>query len=201
VQILFNHTLNDANEKYFDIVVWKDNNGRPGEEVYRMTNQRPRWGEKMFEFVYYKFPERVRLSGSFYVGLMQRDNGLINIGIDMSNDNSQYNFFNTSGSWQQSAMPGSIMIRPVVGAGYFIGVDENTDDDIVVYPNPVTDELHVKGVQNGQSMVVYDMMGRRVLQRSFSNSLNVEELSGGIYLLQITTTEGDIINRKITVKP
>ncbi|MCR5013611.1 MAG: T9SS type A sorting domain-containing protein [Bacteroidales bacterium] len=201
VQILFNRTLNDANEKYFDIVVWKDNNGKPGEEVYRMTSQRPRWGEKMFEFAYYKFPDRVRLSGSFYVGIMQRDNGLINIGVDMSNDNSQYNFFNTSGSWQQSAMPGSLMIRPVVGAGYYIGVDENDDDEVVIYPNPATDELHVKGVENGQSMTVYDMTGRRVLQRGFSNSLDVKELSGGIYLLQITTSEGDIINRKITVKP
>ena len=30
VQLLFNHTLKDANEKYFDIVVWKDENGKPG---------------------------------------------------------------------------------------------------------------------------------------------------------------------------
>ena len=202
VQILFNHTLNDANNKYFDLVVWRDNNGKPGEEVYRLTNQRPRWSESLFEFVYYHFPERIRLNGAFYVGIVQRDNGLINIGVDMSNNNSQYNFFNTTGSWQQSTMPGSIMIRPVVGSNYFIGVDENTSDNQVnVYPNPATTVLHIKGVDNGQTTALYDMTGRKVLQRNFNSDLSVEGLPEGLYLLHITTTDGTIISRKITVKP
>lgn len=201
VQILFNHTLNDANNKYFDLVVWKDNNGKPGDEVYRLPNQRPRWGEQLYEFVYYQFPQRVRQSGSFYVGIMQRDNGLINIGVDMTNDNSQYNFYNTNGSWQQSAMHGSIMIRPVVGAGYFIGVNENLEDDTVfVYPNPSSSKIHISGVDDGQSIVLYDMTGRMVLQEDFRTDLSIAGLRSGIYLLQITTKEGNLINKKITVR-
>lgn len=202
VQILFNHTLNDANNKYFDLVVWKDNNGKPGNEVYRLPNQRPRWGEQLFEFVYYKFPDRVRLSGSFYVGIEQRDNGLINIGVDMTNDNSQYNFYNTSGSWQQSSLPGSIMLRPVVGAGYFIGVEENpVEEQITVYPNPASTEIHISGMDNGQAITLYDMMGRRVLEKSFSTDLSVAGLRSGVYLLQITTSEGNIISKKLSIQP
>ena len=200
VQILFNHTLNDANNKYFDLVVWKDNNGKPGEEVYRLPNQRPKWSESLYEFVYYKFQERIRLSGSFYVGIVQRDNALINIGVDMTNDNAQYNFFNTTGSWQQSTLHGSIMIRPVVGAGYFIGVDENPiDEQVVVYPNPASDLLHIRGVENGQSIALYDMTGRKVLQSDFCTELPVSTLSNGIYFLQITTHKG-IISKKISIQ-
>ena len=70
VQILFNHTLNDANDQYFDIVVWKDNNGKPGDEVYRLTNRRPQWEDQIYKFGYYKFNQRIRLAGVFYIGIV-----------------------------------------------------------------------------------------------------------------------------------
>ena len=201
VQILFNHTLNDANNKYFDIVVWKDNNGKPGDEVYRLANKKPIWEDALFRFAYYSFPQRVRLAGTFYVGLVQRENGLVNIGIDMSNDNSQYNFYNSNGSWQQSNMPGSIMIRPVVGKGYYIGVNENPDDTaVILYPNPVSKLLHIEGVTEGQSMTLFDITGRKVMETPFAPDLSVEGLRPGLYLLNIVTDNGTI-NRKITVKP
>ncbi|MBR4391619.1 MAG: T9SS type A sorting domain-containing protein [Bacteroidales bacterium] len=202
VQILFNHTLNDANNKYFDIVVWKDNNGKPGEEVFRLPNKRPVWQESIFGFSYYPFSRLVKLNGTFYVGLVQRDNGLINIGLDMSNDNSQYNFFNSNGSWQQSSIHGSIMIRPVVGAGYFVELEEaNIVDDVIVYPNPASTTLHIEGVSHGRNIVMYDMTGRQVLQTVFTSELSVQGLSNGMYLLTVTTDDGNIIRRKITVTP
>ena len=125
VQLLFNHTLNDANNKYFDIVVWKDANGKPGEELYRLENQRPQWQDQIYRFSYYKFEKTVALAGAFYIGIEQRSDDLINIGFDTSIDNIDYNFINTNGSWQQSSKHGSLMIRPVVGASYFIGVEQN----------------------------------------------------------------------------
>ena len=201
VQILFNHTLNDANNMYFDIVVWKDNNGKPGDEVYRLTNRRPKWEDQLYKFVYYKFDKRVRLNGVFYVGIVQQGNGLINVGFDTSKDNSQYNFINVTGSWQQSTKPGSIMIRPVVGANYYIGVDENTvADQISVYPNPASSTLHIEGVSNGSSIALYDITGRKVMQTSFTDEIPVSQLSDGLYLLNITTVDGSIVSRKIMVR-
>ena len=201
VQILFNHTLNDANNKYFDIVVWKDNNGKPGDEIYRLSNKKPIWSEDINRFAYYPFDRRVRLNGTFYVGLVQRENGLINIGIDMTNDNAQYNFFNSNGSWQQSSMHGSIMIRPVVGKGYYIGVEEITDDaQVSLYPNPTSNHLHIEGVEHGLTISVYDVTGRQVMQVPFTTNLSVEGLHPGLYLLSITTNDS-VITQKITVKP
>lgn len=201
VQILFNHTLNDANNQYFDIVVWKDNNGKPGDEVYRLTNRRPIWGDQLYQFAYYRFDQRIRLNGVFYIGIVQQGSGLLNVGFDPSKDYSPYNFINVTGSWQQSSKRGAIMIRPVVGAGYFIGLDESQDAEVSVYPIPASTTLHIEGVKNGVSLTLYDLTGRRIMERSFTDEIPVSQLQDGLYFLNITTADGIVISKKIIVKP
>ena len=204
VQLLFNHTLNDANNKYFDIVVWKDENDKPGEEVYRLSSQRPQWQEQIYRFSYYKFDRTVALAGAFYVGIEQRSDDLINIGLDTSNDNIQYNFINTNGSWQPSSKHGSLMIRPVVGASYFIGVEENGpstgSEAITLYPNPVQNTLHLEGNIDGGQVSIYDLTGRKVYQGEYQTEIPVDQLNDGMYFLNITTREGQVINQKFIIR-
>ena len=204
VQLLFNHTLNDANYKYFDIVIWKDENGRPGDEVYRLSNQRPKWDEFPFKFAYYKFDRTVALSGIFYIGLVQQSNGLINIGFDASNDNSQYNFFNVNGSWQHSDKHGSLMIRPVVGPSYYINVNEieSLPESIVLYPNPAHNTLNIK-LSESISIVqtcIYDLMGHKLFQGTFEPCISVADLTTGLYFISLTTTEGQVITQKFIIQ-
>lgn len=201
VQILFNHTLNDANNQYFDIVVWKDNNGKPGDEVYRLTNRKPQWDEQIYRFAYYPFDRRIRLNGVFYIGIVQQGSGLLNVGFDTSGDYSQYNFINVTGSWQPSSKHGAIMLRPVVGAGYYIGIDENPLSEVAIYPNPASTTLHIEGVCNGSSIALYDLSGRKVMQQSFTDEIVLGALCEGLYFLNITTADGKVINKKILVKP
>ena len=196
VQILFNHTLNDANNQYFDIVVWRDNNGKPGDEVYRLTSRKPIWDDQIYKFAYYKFGRRVRLNGVFYIGIVQQGSGLLNVGFDSSSDNSQNNYINVTGSWQQSGKHGAIMMRPVVGARYYIGIDEIEDfNNMTVYPNPASNTLHITGVSNGTSIIVYDITGRQVMTSSFANEINISHLHNGLYLLSVTTDEGVFIKK------
>ena len=200
VQMLFNHTLNDANNKYFDIVVWKDENGKPGEEVYRLENQRPEWQDQIYRFCYYKFNKTVALAGAFYIGIEQRSDDLINIGFDTSIDNIEYNFVNTNGSWQQSSKHGSLMIRPVVGASYFIGVQENQEQALRLYPNPVSNALHLESdIANGL-VSIYDLTGRKVYQGEYQTVIPVDQLTNGMYLLNVTTDEGQVINQKFIIR-
>ena len=200
VQLLFNHTLRDANDQYFDIVVWKDNNNKPGEELYRLTNCKLRWEEQLYKFSYYRFNKLVRYNGIFYVGIVQHSNGNINIGFDASTDNSQYNYYNINGSWQQSSLPGSIMLRPVVGGDYYIGVDEQlVDHEVRVYPNPASSVIHIEGIDNGSSVAIYDITGRRVMHETYHETLTVGHLSNGLYLVNITTVEGIVISKKIMI--
>ena len=204
VQLLFNHTLNDANNKYFDIVIWKDANGKPGEELYRLENQRPQWQDQIYRFSYYRFDKTVALAGAFYIGIEQRSDDLINIGFDTSIDNIDYNFVNTNGSWQQSSKHGSLMIRPVVGASYFIGVEENGPSTgsgtFVVYPNPVSNILHIEGDIEGGQLSIYDLMGKMVYQSEYQTEIPVSQLNDGLYFLSITTSEGQVINQKFIIR-
>ena len=201
VQILFNHTLNDANNQYFDIVVWKDNNGKPGDEVYRLSSCKPIWDEQIYKFAYYKFDRTIRLNSAFYIGIVQQGNGLLNVGFDSSKDNSRYNYINVTGSWQQSSKAGSIMLRPVVGASYYIGVDETlASDEIGIYPNPASTTLHLTGISDGVAIAVYDLTGRLVMQRTYTDEISLSGLHDGLYLLNITTAGGTIITKKFMVR-
>ena len=201
VQVLFNHTLNDANNQYFDIVVWKDNNGKPGDEVYRLSNRKPQWDEQLYRFAYYQFDKRIRLNGVFYIGIVQQGSGLLNVGFDTSGDYIQYNFINVTGSWQPSSKHGAIMLRPVVGAGYYIGVEENSSPEVSVYPVPASTTLHIEGVSNGVGIALYDLTGRKVMQGTFTDEIPVSQLQDGLYFLNITTADGSVITKKIIVKP
>ncbi len=91
------------------------------------------------------------------------------------------------------------MLRPVVGAGYYIGVNESEDSNIAVYPNPASNTLHVSGLSQGASMAVFDITGRQVTPTSYADEINVSELHDGLYLLTITQSDGSIITRKFMV--
>ena len=54
---------------------------------------------------------------------------------------------------------------------------------------------------DGVSIALYDLTGRKVMQRSFINEIPVGELHNGLYLLNITTADGNIISKKIIVRP
>ena len=200
VQMLFNHTLKDANDKYFDILVCKDENGKPGDTLYTMKNQRPQWQEQQYKFTYYKFDRVVTTANSFYIGIQQSSNSLINIGLDASIDNQQYNFVNTNGSWQPSNMHGSLMIRPVVGASYYIGLDEQESDaSLHLYPNPASDMLHLEGDFEGSQVSLYDLTGRRVYQGEYQHNIAVSNLNDGMYFIQVVTAEGQVITQKFII--
>ena len=201
VQLLFNHTLNDANNKYFDIVIWKDENGKPGEEIYRLSGQRPQWQEQIYRFSYYEFDKTVAFSGAYYIGIEQRSDDLINIGFDTSIDNIQYNFINTNGSWQPSSMHGSLMIRPVVGSSYYIGLQETNEASALnLYPNPAQNTLHLEGNIKGGQLCIFDLTGRKVYQSEYQTEIPVNQLNDGLYFLSITTNEGQVINQKFVIR-
>ena len=205
VQLLFNHTLNDANNKYFDIVVWKDENGKPGQEIYRLPNQRPQWQEQPYRFTYYEFDRTVTSASTFYIGIEQRSDDLINIGFDASIDNMEYNFINYNGSWQQSSKHGSLMIRPVVGASYYIGLEENGPSTgsgiaVAIYPNPVRNTLHLEGAIDGAQVCIFDLTGRKVFQGDYQKEISVDRLNNGLYFLNVITNEGQVINQKFIIE-
>lgn len=191
VQILFNRTFNDANYNFFDIVVWRDNNGKPGEVIYTLENQRPIWDDSLvYNFSYYEFDEVVKVNSTFYVGIRQQYSKSINIGFDTSNDNRQYCFYEVGNGWKNTSFVGSFMIRPVMGGEpYFVGVEENQEvtSNLRIYPNPASDVVHISGIdaENCEEICVYDVSGRVVKSSRYVNELNISDLSDGVYMIRV----------------
>lgn len=203
VQILFNRTFNDANFNFFDIVVWRDNNGKPGEVLYSLENQRPVWDDSLrYNFSNYRFDDIVKVNSTFYVGIRQRYSKSINIGFDSSIDNHQYNFYDVGEGWKNSAYQGSLMLRPVMGKkAYFIGVEENQEVELNIYPNPAQEVIHIDGIDEGlcDEILIYDMTGRVVKCYQYCDELNVSELLDGVYMIRIIKNDGSYDTSKLII--
>ena len=205
VYMLFNRTYQDANYDFFDIVVWNDNNGKPGNEIYRLKNQRPVWDdEEIYKFSYYPFTETLRVNGVIYVGLMQHSEESINIGFDTSKDNSQYNFYDSGYGWENSSMKGSLMIRPVLGDADLTSLEEENMTGragLALYPNPSANMINISGLESHScsEIMIFDMTGRAL--KSYYNDVNldVSDLPCGLYMMRAVTREGEVYTEKFMI--
>ena len=69
--------------------------------------------------------------------------------------------------------------------------------DISISPNPVTDNLNIKG-DNIKLIQIYSVVGVKVLESVFAENIPVAELSAGMYYCKITTGN-NIITKKFVV--
>ena len=81
-----------------------------------------------------------------------------------------------------------------------LGINESTTNlAVTIYPNPVNTILSIKTDDKMivKKITIMDTMGKVVLQKTNSfETINVENLNSGLYLLQITTENNQIITQK-----
>lgn len=82
-----------------------------------------------------------------------------------------------------------------------IGISKYKTEELSIYPNPTTGLLNIKGnLQGDPHYIVYDLTGRRVVDEVISgHTVNIGELSKGLYILHIST-QNQIIQTKILKK-
>ncbi|HOF15982.1 MAG TPA: T9SS type A sorting domain-containing protein [Bacteroidales bacterium] len=79
---------------------------------------------------------------------------------------------------------------------YFtLGVKEIKQDNIRFYPNPVNGTLYIESKADISRVEVYDVLGRRQLSTIYSNTIDCSTLSAGIYILKLTTPQGNLIKK------
>ncbi|MFN8322904.1 MAG: DNRLRE domain-containing protein [Chitinophagales bacterium] len=68
-------------------------------------------------------------------------------------------------------------------------VDLSKDDSqISVFPNPVTDLLHISGYTGDiQSLFIYNMLGQKVMESKNSAAINTSSLDKGFYIIEVRT--------------
>jgi hypothetical protein len=82
-----------------------------------------------------------------------------------------------------------------------VGLSQNLNTPIKVYPNPATNNLYVEN-PNGDNLalVVYDLLGGKILEKSTNelmNSLDISSLKNGLYFIQISNSKNESTTVKI----
>src|SRR5690606_21325400 len=111
----------------------------------RMDAGRPVYTDSINGFHLYMFDSAVYVSGRFYVGWTQNSSFLLNVGLDRNYKHNGQSiphpnlYSNIGGSWRNATVPGTIMMRPVMGDMSEIPLQTHKIEQlpsIIVYPNP-----------------------------------------------------------------
>jgi len=70
---------------------------------------------------------------------------------------------------------------------------------LVVYPNPTSEILNISSKIEVKKTIIFDFLGRKVLETTKSEQIDVSELSKGIYLLNIYSEKGKT-TKKIVIE-
>ena len=66
-----------------------------------------------------------------------------------------------------------------------LGVNELDSNSFSIYPNPVSTTLTVQGTANIESIEIVDVNGKKLISTKGVNTVDVSQLSAGIYFLKV----------------
>jgi hypothetical protein len=178
-------------------MVWDDNNGIPGNEIYSVEEVMVEQGQKINGFYTYNIPGGVMLDDIFYIGWKQRSETFLNAGFDINTPHNGKQFYWLNGVWQQSQVHGSVMIRPVLGDRLKVtSVNDSYYKDkskISIWPNPASDYFNVdtgeRPISGSAYVSVLDLSGRELIRVPYSERIDISSLHEGMYIV-ITTFNG-----------
>ncbi len=91
-------------------------------------------------------------------------------------------------------------VNLVAADGGDASVSEGDKEDISIYPNPVVDQIQLKGVNLDkiENSIIYTLNGEKVIALAGGAALNIENLKAGFYILEIQMNSGDVLRNKFT---
>lgn len=211
VKICFNDSFQESNKRAFDLMVWDDNNGIPGNVIFTKEEVMVEQGSSINGFYGYTVPGGVPVNGIFYVGWRQRSETFLNAGFDINTPQNGKQLYWLNGDWNPSQVNGSVMIRPVVGPPLIItSVDEikskkKNNHNITIWPNPASDYITVstgdEPVSSSAYISIIDLYGRKLIKVPYSEQIDISSLEKGMYfVITIINNVSVGINRLIKIK-
>jgi hypothetical protein len=190
----FNDSYQSSNQRYFNIAVWSDNNGMPGDLLYEQEEMVDP-GEDINGFIQFVLNDPLVIEGYFHIGWTQQSETFLNVSLDMNTLPEGRRHYYINGLWSESEIAGSLMIRPVMGSAIIpSGIDDidlPAKNKIKIWPNPVNDILNIDIPENdlamGIEINIYDSNGRWLLSDEQTRTVNVTALPQGVYLLIISS--------------
>ena len=81
--------------------------------------------------------------------------------------------------------------------GANLGVSDQDIMSISIYPNPTSDFISIKGIENINSIKVYSILGALEKEVFNTNQIDISELSSGIHLIKVDNGTGTAFTEKI----
>ncbi|NNC95945.1 MAG: T9SS type A sorting domain-containing protein [Chitinophagales bacterium] len=215
VQVHFTNVIENVENLIFNINIWerigKDFVINPVDKMlYSSTNKKPIYVDSIngyATFVLNDADSLLLVNDTVFIGWSQSDERNIEIGYDVNSTKGYNNMFIfTNGSWKPSTVSviGSPMIRAIVDNydGYTTSVNNpikpNTDP-ASVYPNPAIDYLNIKhGLDGNFTIRIIDISGKILITESNTSSIDISELSSGIYVIQLESSKGELFNARFS---
>ncbi len=221
VYMFFTQAVQEVSLHLFSLVIWSSitPNSNTDVPIYKKFNQHPRYDTTgINKFYYYSLDSAdfgsskpLLTAGTYYIGWIQDDGTNLGVGIDLNTaaDTSKL-WYNTNGSWYQSSIPGSLMIRPVFGSSLDVGINNNDNllaNSIDIYPNPANDKVIIQwknitlNKNNDLKTEVFDPMGRLLISKvGYQKIIDVSNVNEGFYLLKMSDmTTGNSFTRKFVI--
>jgi hypothetical protein len=197
ISICFNDSYTDANKRAFDLMVWDDNNGLPGNVLYTVEEVIVEQGQNINGFYTYRLPDKVPVNGIFYIGWRQRTESFLNAGLDVNTPQGGKQFYWLNGGWQESQVDGTVMIHAVVGDAIIItNVDDVLYKDknlLKIWPNPASDYITIDAgdlLMYGEAEItIMDLYGHNLKKTALRERIDISYLPSGVYII-ITSLNG-----------
>lgn len=189
ISICFNDSYLNSNQRAFDLMIWDDNNGLPGNIIYSFENVLVEPGDEINGFHTYVLPDGVAVSGEFYAGWKQRSETFLSAGFDVNTPHRGRQFYWLNGVWLQSQKEGSIMIRPVVGAPLKTTSSDDVNPVIAktyrMWPNPASDYINLDcddlALSGSAYVTIIDFQGKEFMKVPYSERIDISSLKPGMY--------------------
>ena len=204
VDIYVNHTFNDVSDFDFTLTVWGDNDGIPGQELYKSLVQQ-HFSNEMYGFQRFYLKNPIVVSERFYIGYQTTAGKGLNVGFDQNNDNQRNTFYKTTGEWYTYFLFGTPMLRPVLGK-YFDPVsicekEKETEWEVKIYPNPAKEKLYIELSQEMQqeniTVSIYSVAGQKIYENVYTPEIPLLDYVSGFYFLRLSDAKQ---NRSIVRK-
>lgn len=195
INMFFAQSGTSVASQQFRLAVWSGNaSGPQGNPVYEKFNQTPMYVDSLNKFKTYETDPIYLAAGTWYFGFIQNNSVLLNLGLDVNTPSDPTKkYYNTSGSWVQSQLPGMWMIRPVFSGQELYTFSPSlipNESTLQLYPNPADNYFHIQSTitsSDKSKLEIMDISGRLVyIVDGFTGPVIISDLAEGTYTVRLT---------------
>ena len=193
----------------FRIVVWNNIGGAPGTIIHKDSVIYPFYLSGSYD----KMPTFNLSSclplgvGTYFIGIQQTSNKALNIGFDRNTNHKDALYYDIGNGWVQSAIPGSLMINPVMGCTYpaYVGIKEfESKNNFQIFPNPAQNTISVNHVGNQletSTLQILTSLGQLVFTKSITSNetIDISSLSNGLYFIHLKNSNLNVSSQKLII--